>query len=260
MPAPPELIVQPDAESLAADVAVRVMATLAHAQRDRGRAALALTAGSIMERAWSAISAAPSRDTVDWSRVDVFWADERFVPADSAGRNDGPANRLLFGQPPFKAARLFPMPASDGPYPDLDQAAAAYAEQLSRARRDDDPDELPNFDVLLLGVGPDGHCASLFPEHPSAYDDSGPVIAVRNSPKPPPSRISLSFQGLAAANEIWFVASGAGKAQAVALALSGAGRVQVPSAGPRGRFRTLWLVDRDAASRVPRNSDGRPTL
>ena len=126
--------------------------------------------------------------------------------------------------------------------------------------RNDDPDELPNFDVLLLGVGPDGHCASLFPEHPSAYDDSGPVIAVRNSPKPPPSRISLSFQGLAAANAIWFVASGAGKAQAVALALSGAGRVQVPSAGPRGRFRTLWLVDRDAASRVPRNSDGRPTL
>ena len=260
MPAQPELIVQPTAESLATDVAVRTLATLARAQQNRGRAALALTAGSIMEQVWAEIAATPARDTVDWSRVDVFWADERYVPAESKDRNDGPANRLLFGQPPFKAARLFPMPASDGPYATLDEAAAGYAEQLADARREDDPDVLPNFDVLLLGVGPDGHCASLFPEHPSAYDESGPVIAVRNSPKPPPSRISLSFAGLAAANEIWFVAAGAGKAQAVALALSGAGRVQVPSAGPRGRFRTLWLVDRDAASGLPRHPDGRPVL
>jgi 6-phosphogluconolactonase len=213
-----------------------------------------------MEGVWAAIAATPSRDTVDWSRVDVFWADERYVPTGSSDRNDEPANRLLFSQPPFKAARLFPMPASDGPFANLDDAAAGYAQQLSAARRPDDPDELPNFDVLLLGVGPDGHCASLFPEHPSAYDESGPVIAVRNSPKPPPLRISLSFVGLAAANEIWFVASGAGKARAVALALSGAGRVQVPSAGPRGRFRTLWLVDRDAAGGLPRHPDGRPML
>jgi 6-phosphogluconolactonase len=260
MPAQPELILQPNAESLATDVAVRVLSTLARAQQNRGRAALALTAGSIMEQVWSAIAATPARDTVDWSRVDVFWGDERFVPAGSADRNDGPANRLLFSQPPFKAARLYPMPASDGPFADLDEAAAGYAEQLRSARREDDPDELPNFDVVLLGVGPDGHCASLFPEHPSAYDESGPVIAVRNSPKPPPLRISLSFAGLAAANEIWFVVSGSGKAEAVALALSGAGRVQVPSAGPRGRFRTLWLVDHDAAAQLPRHPDGRPML
>jgi 6-phosphogluconolactonase len=260
VPAQPELIVQPTADQLAADVAVRAMSTLARAQQNRGRAALALTAGSIMEQVWSAMAASPARDSVDWSRVDVFWADERYVPADSDDRNDGPANRLLFSRAPFAEARRFPMPASDSGYRTLDDAAAGYAEQLARARRPDDPDELPHFDVLLLGVGPDGHCASLFPEHPSAYDESGPVIAVRNSPKPPPLRISLSFAGLAAANEIWFVVSGAGKARAVALALSGAGRVQVPSAGPRGRFRTLWLVDRDAAAGLPRHPDGRPIL
>jgi 6-phosphogluconolactonase len=260
MPAQPELIVQPTADQLAEDVAVRVISTLARAQQSRGRAALALTAGSIMEQVWATMAGTPSRDSVDWSRVDVFWADERYVPADSRDRNDGPANRLLFSHPPFKAARLFPMPASDGDYGTLDDAAAGYAEQLAAARRPDDPDLLPHFDVLLLGVGPDGHCASLFPGHPSAYDESGPVIAVRNSPKPPPLRISLSFAGLAAANEIWFVVSGAGKARAVALALSGAGRVQVPSAGPRGRLRTLWLVDREAAAGLPRNPDGRPIL
>jgi 6-phosphogluconolactonase len=110
---------------------------------------------------------------------------------------------------------------------------------------------VPNFDIVLLGVGPDGHCCSLFPEHPGVYDDSASVIPVRNSPKPPPLRLSLSFDGLNAANEIWVVASGSGKADAAALALGGAGRVQVPVAGARGRFRTLWLLDREAAAKLP---------
>src|SRR3978361_1793124 len=101
MPAQPELIVQASAESLATDVAVRALSTLARAQQNRGRAALALTAGSIMEQVWSALAAAPSRDTLDWSRVDVFWADERYVPAGSADRNDGPANPLRVSPPPL---------------------------------------------------------------------------------------------------------------------------------------------------------------
>lgn len=217
---------------------------------------MALTAGSIMEAVWAAVAESESRDSVDWSRVDVFWADERFVPADSPDRNDAPANRILFDREPFAQARRFPMPTSDGDYgADLDAAAAGYAEQLRQVRRPDDADEIPSFDVVLVGVGPDGHCASLFPEHPGVYDESAPVIAVRNSPKPPPNRISLSFAGLDAANEIWFVASGDGKAEAVAMAWSGAGRVQVPSAGPRGHRRTLWLVDRDAAARLPADKD-----
>ena len=252
---------QADADRLANDVALRLLSSLADAQQRRGRAALALTAGSIMEAVWAAVAGAPARDSVDWARVDVFWADERFVPAGSADRNDGPANRILFDHAPFYKARQFPMPASDGQHADLDEAAAFYAGALYGARRPDDPAELPNFDVLLLGLGPDGHCASLFPEHPGVYDDSESVIAVRNSPKPPPNRLSLSFDGLDAANEIWFVASGDGKAEAVALAHSGAGRVQVPAAGPKGRFRTLWLLDRAAASKLPRHPDsGRPTL
>ncbi|MEO6703782.1 MAG: 6-phosphogluconolactonase [Jatrophihabitantaceae bacterium] len=261
MAARPELIVQADADRLANDVALRTLAKLAQAQQQRGRAALALTAGSVMESVWAEIADAPARDSVDWARVDVFWADERFVPAGSDQRNDRPANEILFDRAPFNTARLFPMPASDGPHPNLDEAAAFYAGQLYGARRPDDPDDVPNFDVLLLGLGPDGHCASLFPEHPGVYDDSGSVIAVRNSPKPPPNRLSLTFDGLAAANEIWFVAAGQGKAEAVALAHSGAGRVQVPSAGPKGRFRTLWLLDKAAASKLPRHPDsGRPTL
>lgn len=252
MAAEPELIVQHDAEDLALDVAARTLATLAHAQQTRGRAALALTAGSIMEAVWSALAASSSNDAVDWSRVDVFWADERFVPADSPDRNDGPAKKILFSNEPFSAARLFPMPTSDSPLgDDLDAAARFYADQLRQARRPDDPQDQPSFDVVLLGVGPDGHCASLFPEHPGLYDDSSTVIPVRNSPKPPPNRISLSFAGLNAAREIWVVASGESKAEAVAMALGGAGRTQIPSAGAQGTKRTLWLVDRAAASKLP---------
>jgi 6-phosphogluconolactonase len=252
MPAPPELVVLPDADDLAADVAARTIATLALAQQARGRAALALTAGSIMEAVWRALAASSAHDAVDWSALDVFWADERFVPPDSTDRNVTAAQRILFDNAPFSAARNFPMPADAGEFAgDLDRAAAAYAATLADARRPDDPPDQPAFDVVLLGVGPDGHCASLFPEHPGIYDQSSTVIPVRNSPKPPPNRISLSFDGLNAAREIWVVASGRGKAEAVALALGGAGRTQIPSAGARGTKRTLWLVDRDAARKLP---------
>jgi len=247
-----EVVVLPSAEALAADVAARTAATLAQAQQTRGRATLVLTAGSIMERVWTRLAESPTADTVEWDRVDVFWGDERYVPHDSTDRNDGPADRILFERAPFSAARRFAMPASDGEFgADLDAAAAGYAAQLQAACRPDDAADIPHFDIVLLGIGPDGHCCSLFPEHPGVYDESATIIPVRNSPKPPALRLSLSFDGLNAANEIWVVAAGSAKADAVAMALSGAGRVQVPAAGARGRHRTLWLVDREAAVRLP---------
>jgi len=247
-----ELIVAADASALAADVARRTLALLGQAQQAHGRAVLALTAGSIMEASWQAIaelsqSESPAAASVDWSRVDVVWADERFVPAGSDDRNDKPAGRLLFDHAPFSAARQLPMPASDGPHPDLDEAAAWYAGQLAPLRRPN----APAFDLVLLGLGPDGHCASLFPNHPGTLVRGATVIAVRNSPKPPPERLSFTFDLLDEAAEIWFVASGAGKADAVAVAQTGVSREQIPSAGPKGRVRTLWLVDEQAAARLP---------
>jgi 6-phosphogluconolactonase len=250
----PEIVVERSPDQLAADVVARLVTSLARVQQGRGRAALALTAGSIMEKVWSALADSSSARALDWSAVDVFWGDERFVPAGAPDRNDAPADRILFDHAPFSAARRFPMPAQGGEFgDDMDAAAAGYADALYRARRPDDPDDVPNFDVVLLGLGPEGHCCSLFPEHPGVYEDSAAVIAVRNSPKPPPNRLSLSFPGLNAANEIWVVAAGSGKADAAALALGGAGRVQVPAAGARGRHRTVWLLDRDAAAKLPHN-------
>ncbi len=237
-----DVVVLPDADALAADVAARTLATLARAQHAGGRAAIALTAGSIMERVWTRLAESPAADTVHWDRVDVFWGDERYVAHDSEERNDRPAERVLFSTAPFSAARRVSMPAADGEYgDDLDAAAAGYAHQLAGQ----------HLDLVLLGIGPDGHCCSLFPRHPGLEDDAS-ILAVRDSPKPPPLRLSFSFGTLNAADEVWAVVSGSGKATAVARALGGADRVQVPSAGAWGRRRTVWLLDREAAAELPR--------
>jgi len=248
----PEVVVEVSAEALAANTAGRVLATLGAALRIRPVAHLVVTGGSILEAVLSELATPVERDSIEWRRVHVWWGDERFVAADSDDRNDKPAFAKLFDHVDVDPANVHRIPASDGRYADAEAAAAAYAAELaSYVPPDRVEDSVPVFDVVLLGVGPDGHCASLFPEHPGAYVEDESVIAVHNSPKPPPTRVSLTFPALDAANEVWFVASGAPKAQAVAMALSGAGRVQVPSAGPRGRQRTLWLIDRAAAEKLP---------
>jgi 6-phosphogluconolactonase len=129
-------------------------------------------------------------------------------------------------------------------------AAEVYAETLATAARPEDHGDVPTFDVLLLGVGPEGHIASLFPGSPALYDDRA-VVPVRGSPKPPPTRLSLSTASINAAREIWLVAAGEEKAAAVRMALAGAGATAVPAAGVHGRSRTLWLLDRAAASKLP---------
>ncbi|HEY3735925.1 MAG TPA: 6-phosphogluconolactonase [Jatrophihabitans sp.] len=254
----PQVVVAPTADALVADVVAQLVPTLRNAIEEHGRAALALTAGSVMESVWTAIAASSGARELDWASVDVFFGDERFVPEGTADRNALPARTILFDLEPFSAAAWYPMPSSDGEFgDDLDAAAAGYAATLAAARRPDDTGGVPSFDVVLLGIGPDGHCCSLFPDHPSAVDPSTGsgqarplVIAVRDSPKPPPLRISLSFGGLNTARQIWVVASGAGKAEAAMLALGGADPRKVPSAGARGTDRTIWFLDQDAASQL----------
>jgi 6-phosphogluconolactonase len=256
MTAAPERVVAPTAAALAEDVATRITATLAAAQTERGYATLALTGGSILEQVFGALADAADRTDVDWNRVDVYWGDERFVPAGSKDRNDVPAMDALSALP-LDPARIHPMPSSDGPDgSDLDAAAARYAALL--ADRSDPnhryADDIIAFDIALIGVGPDGHCCSLFPDQPGPLETVKSVVGVRDSPKPPPERLSLTFRALEAADQVWVVAAGEGKATAVAEALGGASRDHIPSAGARGHNRTLWLLDQDAASKLPVSS------
>ena len=151
------------------------------------------------------------------------------------------------------AAHVHTMPSSDGADGDDPEAAAArYATELGAATHPEDHGAVPAFDVLMLGVGEDGHVASLFPGMPALFDERA-VVGVRGAPKPPPTRLSLTFSSIASAHEVWLITAGAGKAAAVNLAVSGAGPVEIPAAGAHGRQRTLWLLDEAAASRLPRS-------
>jgi 6-phosphogluconolactonase len=243
------VIVHADANLLAQAAAARLAVRLIDAQAERGEASMVLTGGTIAGAVYRALRDSPARDAVDWSRVDVWWGDERFVPHDDPDRNELQARQALLDALPLDPARVHPMPPSDAPEgPDPEAAAARYADELARAAKPGTA-ALPHFDVLLLGVGEDGHVASVFPEHPVAYE-TRPVSAVRGAPKPPPVRLTLTLPAINTAEEVWLMASGPGKASAVRLALSGAGPVQVPAAGVHGVERTLWLLDRAAAAEI----------
>ncbi len=248
----PDIVIEPDADSLARGVGEALVARLAAAQTVHGTASVVLTGGGVgtaVLRHVAALAAEPEREVVDWTAVEVWWGDERFVPADDDERNEKAARSALLDAVGVPAERVHAMPASDSGFAEPEDAAAWYAGQLAAAAPPGR--ELPRFDVLLLGMGGEGHVASIFPESPAAHDER-PVVAVRNSPKPPPTRLSLSFPTINSAEEVWLIVSGEAKAPAVAMALTGAaGGVQLPAAGVRGRRATRWLIDGAAAGKLP---------
>ncbi len=251
----PLVVVHRDAAVLAQAAAARLITRVVDAQASRGWASVVLTGGSTGVAVLSALATAPARDAVDWRQVDVWWGDERFLPSGDPERNETAARAALLDLLPFDPARVHPMPASDGvDGPDAGAAAARYAAELAQVadRTGAGRGGVPVFDVLLLGVGPDAHVASLFPEHPALHETERTVVAVHGSPKPPPTRITLTLPTIDTAEEVWLVTAGTDKAKAVGLALSGAGPMQAPAGSVGGRRATLWLLDRAAAAQVPR--------
>ena len=247
----PGVLVHRDAGLLAQAVAARLVIALVDAQAARDSASLVLTGGGIGTASLAELAAAPARDAIDWRRLDIWWGDERFLPAGDPERNETAARSALLDSVDADPVRLRPMPASDGPDGnDPEAAAERYADLLRAAARPEDHGPVPSFDVLLLGVGPDGHVASVFPESPAGYE-TRPVVAVHGAPKPPPTRLTMTLSAINSAREVWVIAAGPEKGSAVRLALSGAGQMQVPAAGVRGRSRTLWLLDRAAARQLP---------
>jgi 6-phosphogluconolactonase len=246
----PEVIVHHDETMLARAIAARLVTALVDATAARGTASVALIGGGIGTAALAALNAEPARDAIDWRHLYIWWGDERFAPAGHPDRNDTGARSALLDHVDVDPTRVHAMPGPDGPDGDDPEAAAArYAARLAAAARREDNGPVPSFDVLLLGIGPEAHVASLFPGMPALHD-TRPVVAVHDSPKPPPTRLSLTLPSIQAAREVWILASGAEKADAVAAGLSDADPDQVPAAGARGRQRTLFLVDRDAAAKV----------
>jgi 6-phosphogluconolactonase len=190
-----------------------------------------------------------SSDKIDWSKVHLYWGDDRFVPEDDDERNYKQAREALLDHIDIPTGNVHPMSASGGKFGnDLDAAARAYAQVLAATADDGQP--APDFDVHLLGMGPEGHINSLFPDTPAVRETQRLVLGVPDSPKPPPQRITLTLPAIQRSREVWLVVSGAGKAEAVAAAIGGAQPVDVPAAGAVGREATVWLLDEDAASKL----------
>jgi 6-phosphogluconolactonase len=180
--------------------------------------------------------------TFDWGSTDVFWADERAVPPTDPESNYGLARSLWLDPARAPAGRVHRMPA-DGP--DLAAAARDYDAQLRRL-----VGERPVLDLVLLGLGPDGHVASLFPGHALLGETRRNVATVADSPKPPPRRLTLTLPVLTAARVVVIGAFGAAKADIVRLAIEDA-ESRLPAALVARRApKAVWLLDAAAASQL----------
>lgn len=242
------VLVHQDRTVLALAVATRFLATVGGIVAAKGEANIALTGGGLGTDILAAINESPRRDSVDWSKVAVWWGDERWVPAGDSERNDTGARSALLDHIDLEPRRIHSFPAAGGA-DDLDSAARRYAADLAAAAPSGQP--TVNFDIMFLGVGPDGHVASLFPGREGIRVAEPGVVAVRNSPKPPPERLSLTLPSINASDRIWLCLAGADKASAFGLALADVSTVEVPAAGVEGRLETLFFVDQAAAVGVP---------
>lgn len=227
------------AADLTEGVAERLMARLVELQAaTEGPVHLCLTGGRIANRIYDAFADLVPDSDLDPARIELWWGDERFVPTEHPDRHAGHTLAVLARTLPVTSAHTHSMPAADG-IADAAASALTYAKELNDTV----------FDICLLGMGADGHVASIFPDHPSFEETTHTVIGVNDSPKPPASRISLTVPTLSRSREVWFLVAGADKADAVARAHGG--DRTLPGGVVRGRDLTLWLLDRAAASGLP---------
>jgi len=212
----------------------------------RGRFAVALAGGSTPKSLY-ALLAANASSSLPWSQMFFFFGDERHVPPDHPDSNYRMANESLFSKAPIPPGNVFRMPTEN---PDADAVAAAY-EQTLRNFFSTKPGEFPSFDLILLGMGPDGHTASLFPET-AALEERSRLVVANWVEKLKTSRITLTLPVLNAARCVAFLVSGADKAPALHQVLEGDGPGEkYPSKlvqPERGKL--IWFVDRAAASEL----------
>ncbi|MGH3775017.1 MAG: 6-phosphogluconolactonase [Pseudonocardiaceae bacterium] len=248
----PDVVVHATTEVLAAATAARLVTRIVDIQTASGSASVVLTGGDIGIAVLRHVASTQAAAAVDWRRLDVYWGDERFLPSGHPDRNETQAREALLDHVGVDPSRVHPMGVSDRQWgDDPDAAARAYEDLLLHRLRPEDRGPAPSFDICCLGVGEDGHVASVFPGSPAVYETDRAVIGVRGSPKPPSTRITLTLPAIRCAAEVWLIVSGSAKAAAVTMALGGAGEVQLPAAGAMGRRRTLWLLDRPAAAKLP---------
>lgn len=241
-----EIHIFADSAGMAAEAAQRFVALAKESIADHGRFRVALSGGST-PKLLHQILARDYHDAVDWGLVEVFWGDERFVAPDHPDSCYLMARETLLDHVPIPAANIYIMPTvGDTP----ENSANSYGETLKAVFGQ----EHPRFDLIFLGMGPDGHTASLFPHQPEVVAPSEALVApVHNSPKPPPTRLTLTYRVINNAANIIFLVGGADKAPAVREVLYGAANVaEYPSQGIKPSIGKLtWLLDTAAAADLP---------
>ena len=226
-----------DGNSVARNAAEAFFEKLDAVLATKPEAHVAITGGTVGIATLAEIAANPRAKDFDFNRVNFWWGDERFVAADHDDRNAVQAHRALFSKISIDPAKLHPFPSSDNGLT-LDAAAAQFAAYVAEQK--------PHFDLVFLGMGPDGHINSLFPGKPTP-EPGVQVIAEHDSPKPPPQRLSFTYEAMNAADEIWFTVAGADKADAVNVAF-GDDPTSLPVGRVHGRLKTVWFVDQTAGT------------
>lgn len=241
-----ELRLVTDGEALARAAADAFVQHTTMAVAERGRATVALSGGSTPKRMGELLAGAPDRDRVPWDKLDVFWGDERWVPESSPESNAGVARRTFLDQVPIAADQVHPFPTEGD---DPEAAASAYEATLRDVFAV--PTGIPAFDLVLLGMGDDGHTASLFPRTTALHETRALAVANR-VPQLETVRLTLTYPVLNAGREVLFLIGGAGKADALAAVLTGPERPEeLPAQGIRpAPGRLTWLVDAAAAAKL----------
>ena len=231
-------LIHQDTDRLAEAAALAVTHLLNARIEATGRAVLSLTGGSAGIKTASALADAD----LDWSRITIYFGDERFVPAGDPERNDGQVDEVLLNRL-GDAPAVHRWPTRSAKNTDVDAAASEFLEAVALPDGDD-----PLFDVTILGMGPEGHIDSIFPHTPAVAETELLAVGVRNCPKPPPERMTFTLPAVRRSRHVIVVATGEGKAEAVARGIGGADPAEWPIAGAVGMESTTYHLDGPAAS------------
>lgn len=227
----------PNGQVVADEVAKDLFDHVRHLLDNQAVVHIAITGGTV---GIASLAACRNYDfgSLDLSRLHIWWGDERFVEIDSLDRNAVQARNAWLKHVPFPAENIHEFPAR-GDLP-LEQAASSFNEYFENAA--------VIFDVMLMGMGPDGHVASIFPGK-AAGESEANVEAEPDSPKPPPQRLTFTYRVINSAKQIWFTVAGADKADAVAAVFEDA-VCELPAARISGKEKTVWYIDQTAASGI----------
>ena len=244
------IAIYPNIDILSHEAAQYIVRIATESITTHGRFTIALSGGTTPRKLYGLLGSEPYRSQIDWTPVHIFWSDERCVPPDSEESNYHLAHEVLLSKISIPAVQVHRMPAD---MPDRNAASQEYENEM---RRVFETDGIPNFDLIKLGMGPEGHTASLFPHQAALHEQQRLVVPV-SVPKPPPDRLTFTPPLLNAARNVLFLVAGSDKADALHAVLEGPYNPDEYPAQivrpPNGKL--TWMVDTAAAAKLQRREE-----